>query len=863
MKTAEIRSKFLNFFGAHDHVVKKSFSLIPQDDPTLLFTSAGMAPFKPYFLGLKKDIKRASTCQKCFRTTDIENVGYTARHHTFFEMLGNFSFGDYFKREAIAMAWEFITKELGMDKSRIYITYHHSDLDTRDIWHNEMGVPLDHLKMLGDKDNFWTIGTGPSGPCSEIYVDQGPDVGCGKPDCAPGCDCARFLEFWNLVFTQYDRHEDGSLTELERKNIDTGMGLERLAAIMQGKRDNFENDLFQGIVADVEGLTGHKFDESQKTRTALKVVSDHIRALSFAIADGALPGNEGRGYVLRKILRRASRFGYSYLGQDKPFLYKIVPTVAKIMDHYPEVAENQNHIIRIITSEEERFLQTLKTGSDMLSEYIDRLKHDKQTVLSGEKAFLLHDTYGFPLDLTKEICMEENMSVDENAFNVELEKQRERGRANVVAAYQNFAAINPADYPQTKFTGYETMSDKAKVLDVVENEGKVLVITDVTPFYGESGGQVGDKGVIKCCDAEFTVSNTEKTEGVFMHFGSWKTSKHFAKGDSVEMLVDVKTRKSTMRNHTATHLLQKALQEILGDHVKQAGSYVSPERLRFDFTHFEAIPADVLEKVEKRVNEQILEAHKVHTDVKSYDEAIKTGAMALFGEKYGDVVRIVNVGDYSKEFCGGTHIGNSSEIGLFTIVTEASAAAGVRRIEAVTGASALEKMHELKHFERDMAKALDCDLASSLTKAEKLMADSKELRHEIEKLRKSEAKGKIEAIKSAVKTINGASAFIARADGMSVDEMKEMADELVANTGASTVVLLAAGGDKANFVLKAGADLVKKGVHAGKLIKEIAKVAQGGGGGRPDMASAGGKDPSKIDEALTVGEKLISEALNK
>ena len=861
MKTSEIRSKFLDFFGRHDHVVKKSFSLIPQDDPTLLFTSAGMAPFKPYFLGLKKDIKRASTCQKCFRTTDIENVGYTARHHTFFEMLGNFSFGDYFKKEAIAMAWEFITKELNMPKDRIYITYHNSDLETRDIWHNEMGVPLDHLKMLGDKDNFWTIGIGPSGPCSEIYIDQGPSVGCGKPDCAPGCDCARFLEFWNLVFTQYDRHEDGSLTPLERKNIDTGMGLERLAAIMQGKLDNYENDLFQGIVKEVENLTGHHFNDDTKTRTALKVVSDHIRALSFAIADGALPGNEGRGYVLRKILRRASRFGYSYLGQNKPFLYKVVPTVAKIMDHYPEVSENQDQIVRIISSEEERFLQTLKTGSDMLSEYIESLKHDKKTMLSGEKAFLLHDTYGFPLDLTKEICMENSMTVDEKAFNVELEKQRERGRANVVSAYVNFAAINPADYPETKFTGYETMADKAKVLDIVENDGKTLVITDVTPFYGESGGQVGDKGVIKGGEAEFVVNNTEKTEGVFMHFGSFKTNKHFAKGDEVEMLVDVKLRKATMRNHTATHLLQKALQEIVGSHVKQAGSYVSPERLRFDFTHFESIPADVLEKIENRVNEEILEALKVHTDVKSYDEAIKTGAMALFGEKYGDVVRIVNVGDYSKEFCGGTHIGNSSEIGLFTIVSEASAAAGVRRIEAVTGSAALEKLHELKHFERDIAKTLDCDLNSSITKAEKLMADTKELRHEIEKLRKSEAKGKVESIKNNAKEINGSVLYIGQTDGMSVDEMKEMADELVANSKVPAVVLLAAGGEKANFVLKVAADLVKKGVHAGKLIKEVAKVAQGGGGGRPDMASAGGKDPSKIGEALQVGEKLISEQL--
>lgn len=861
MKTAEIRQKFLDFYGSHGHKVVKSFPLIPQDDPTLLFISAGMAPFKPYFLGLKRDISRATSCQKCFRTTDIENVGYTARHHTFFEMLGNFSFGDYFKKEAIAMAWEFITKVLNMPQDRLYISVHHSDEDALKLWHDGMGVPLDHLVKLGDKDNFWTIGIGPSGPCSEIYIDQGPEIGCGKPDCAPGCDCPRFLEFWNLVFTQYNRAEDGSLSPLERCNIDTGMGLERIAAIMQGKFDNFENDAFTGIVEKVESMTNHKFNESQKIRTAIKVVSDHARALSFALADGALPGNEGRGYVLRKILRRASRFGYSYLGQDKPFLHKLISTVADVMSFYPEVRENTAHIERIVKSEEERFLQTLKTGSDMLNEYLEELKHENKTMLSGEKAFLLHDTYGFPLDLTKEICQEQNLTVDEKAFDDELEKQRERGRANVVAAYVNFSAINPADYTDTKFTGYDTMTDTAKVLDVIKTKDATLVITDKTPFYAEMGGQVGDVGTIFCGNAKFEVTGTSKAENVFMHSGKFTTSETFEKGAEVKLEVNKAVRKAIMRNHTATHILHKALQEILGDHVKQAGSLVSPERLRFDFTHFEAISAETLEQVENRVNEEILEALNVHTDVKSYDEAIKTGATALFGEKYGDTVRIVNVGNYSKEFCGGTHIGNSAEIGLFSITSESSVAAGVRRIEAVTGTAALEELHQMKHFEKNVAKALDCDNKSILQKIEKLNTESRELRKELEQMKKENAKGQVANIQNNAKVVNGVSIIKAKINGMSVDEMKGMADELVGNAGSNIAVLLGTASDKANFVLKVSSDLVKKGVHAGKLIKEIAKIAGGNGGGRPDMASAGGKDANKLEEALNAGEEMIGKAL--
>ena len=863
MKSAIIRQKFLDFFGKKDHNVEKSAPLIPQDDPTLLFISAGMAAFKPYFLGLKTDLNRAASCQKCFRTTDIENVGYTARHHTFFEMLGNFSFGDYFKKDAIAWAWEFITRELSLPKDKLYISVHHSDDEAWNIWNKDIGISTDHLVKLGDKDNFWTIGIGPSGPCSEIYIDQGEELGCKSPDCAPGCDCQRYLEFWNLVFTQYDRAEDGSLTPLERKNIDTGMGLERLAAIMQGKTDNFENDIFTGIVSKTEEITGHKFINSQKDRTALKVVSDHVRALTFAISDGGLPGNEGRGYVLRKILRRASRFGFSYLDQQKPFLHKIVPSVVEIMNDYSEISENQDHVVRIIKNEEERFLQTLKTGSEMLNQYIEKAAKFSDKVLPGQEAFLLHDTYGFPLDLTREICQEQGLKVDEKSFAAELEKQRERGRANVVSAFVNFQSINPGDYPETVFTGYEKMQDKAEVLDIVDEKEQTIIVTDQTPFYAEAGGQIGDNGIISGDKAVFVVETTEKSEGVFLHIGKWKTEEKFAKGDEVELKVDYVSRKATMRNHTSTHLLHKALQEVLGDHVKQAGSYVSPDRLRFDFTHFESISPEDLDKIESRVNQQILEAHEVSKKEMSYDEAVKSGAMALFGEKYGDKVRVVSVGDYSCELCGGTHLDNSAEIGLFAITSEASVAAGVRRIEAVSGAYSLEVIHQLKENQRALTRLLDCDAPGLSQKAKKLIDENKQLRRELDQLRKAQAHGKIDDIKNNVKNISGVDVIIARLDNMNVNELKEICDEIIAQKKENTLVLLARSDEKANFVTKLSKDLVKRGLHAGKLIKEVAKIAGGGGGGRPDMATAGGKDVSKVEEALNKAQELIVAQIEK
>lgn len=860
MNTAAIRRKFLDFFGSYDHHIRESASLVPHDDPTLLFTSAGMAPFKPYFLGLKTDIRRAASCQKCFRTTDIENVGYTARHHTFFEMLGNFSFGDYFKKDAIAWAWEFITKDLNLDVSKLYVSVHHSDDEAREIWLKDIGVPADRIVKLGDKDNFWTIGIGPSGPCSEIYYDQGEELSCGDPKCAPGCDCARYLEFWNLVFTQYNRDQDGNLTPLEKRNIDTGMGLERLASILQGKFDNYENDVFSGIVKHVEEITGFSYGSSAKIKTAIKVTADHVRALAFAIADGALPGNEGRGYVLRKILRRASRFGFSFLAQDKPFLHMMIDPVVEIMHAYKELEENKDHIKAVIKGEEERFLQTLRIGTEILADYIDKTKSASESVLSGENAFLLHDTYGFPLDLTCEICREAGMSVDRAGFDRELEKQRERGRANVVSAFVNYAAFNPGDYPATGFTGYEKFEDTGTVLDIIRSDDETMLITDKTPFYAESGGQTGDSGVISSDGAVFKVRTTEKIDEVFVHIGAFASEKSFSKGESVTMKIDRRLRSATMRNHTATHLLHKTLRNFLGSHVKQAGSLVAPDRLRFDFTHFEALPHDIIAKIEDTVNEKILEGLEVKVSEMKLADAVSGGAMALFGEKYGDIVRMIQVGDYSKELCGGTHLKNSAQIGMFSIVSESSAASGIRRIEAITGEEAYRKFKTWKSDYRNLTEMLECDQSQIVARTEKILSDLKEMKKEFENLRKSQVKGNISAFRARARKIGDVTAILERINGLTMDEMKELSDELLAGSN-KTLALIATDGEKAGFVLKISKDLVERGMNAGKLIREIAKITGGGGGGRPDMATAGGKDLAKLDAAINHAETLFRNSL--
>ncbi|MBF0545450.1 MAG: alanine--tRNA ligase [Candidatus Riflebacteria bacterium] len=858
MKTNEIRKKFLDFFGRQSHVIKDSFSLIPREDPTLLFISAGMAPFKPYFLGQKTDIKRAATCQKCFRTTDIENVGYTARHNTFFEMLGNFSFGDYFKEEAIAWAWEFITKELNLPKDLLHISIHKSDDEAGEIWKKKIGVPAERIVKLGDKDNFWTIGVGPSGPCSEIYIDQGEALSCGKPDCGVGCDCPRYLEFWNLVFTQYNRAEDGTLTPLEKKNIDTGMGLDRLSAIVQGKKDNFENDLFAGIISKAEELTSRKYSEGGKVKIALKVVADHSRALSFAIADGAMPGNEGRSYVLRKILRRASRFGYSYLGQEKPFLHQLIPTITQTMDAYPEVKKSLDHIQKVVSAEEERFLLTLKTGSEILSGFLGTLKNKGTPMLEGSKAFLLHDTYGFPLDLTREICREENIEVDEVAFNAELEKQRERGRANVVSAFASSTAVNPGDYPSTEFVGYEKFEIPAVILDVIEkSKDEVFIISDKTPFYATSGGQIGDTGKIIGSNGVFQVKATEKVDSVVVHKGAFIEGR-LKKGENGKFSIDFENRRAIMRNHTATHLLHKALQNKLGEHVKQAGSLVSPDHLRFDFTHYEAITPETMVEIEKEINKNILANLPVEIIATSFQKAVDNGAMALFGEKYGDVVRMVSIGDYSKELCGGTHLKNSSEVGLFTLVSESSIASGVRRIEALTGANAYASFLDLRGNVEKLSHIIDCNSKNYLEKAEKLVSELKELKHEMDAMKKRELVETAQKSKSSGIKIKEITAFISRNDGITVDEMKSLSDELVGNH-PKTLAVLAGGGEKASFVVKVSKDLVEKGFNAGAMIKQIAKIAGGGGGGKPEIASAGAKDPTKIDEALVFAKKLVED----
>lgn len=860
MKTKQIRQKFLDFFGDKGHCVKRSAPLIPQDDPTLMFISAGMAAFKPWFLGTRTDMKRAASCQKCFRTTDIENVGYTARHHTFFEMLGNFSFGDYFKKEAIIWAWEFVTKEIGLDKDRLYVSIHHTDDEAGEIWHKETKIDKNRIIKLGDKDNFWTIGVGPSGPCSEIYYDQGHEIGCGKPDCAPGCDCDRFLEFWNLVFTQYDRAEDGTLTELTQKNIDTGLGLERLAAIMQGKTDNFNNDLFSQIITKTEQLTKTNLNDNNHVKTALRVVADHTRALCFAITDGAIPGNEGRAYILRKILRRASRFGFSYLNCSSPFLYKIVDTITESMSCYPELKESQKQVELVIKNEEERFLQTLKTGNEILFGLIEELKKKNNDILDGEKAFLLHDTYGFPLDLTCEMCFEQNIKVDTEKFNKMLEQQRERGRANCVSAFINFDAVNAQQYPKTEFTGYDKTQERAKVLDILQNDDKFIIICDKTPFYAESGGQAGDEGTITANDAIFEVTTTEKNQNLHLHYGTWKTANCFKKDDEVCLKVNEKSRKATMRNHTATHLLHTALRQVLGEHVKQAGSYVAPERLRFDFTHFAAMKPEEIEETEKLVNQAILENMKVNTELKSWEKAVSEGAIALFGEKYEDQVRVVSVGDFSCELCGGTHVSNSSEIGLFTITSEASAASGIRRIEAVTGHYTLETLKDLRITQKQLQKILECESKMIPQKTIALIDEIKNLKRKLQKAESSNIKSVVDQVKSKAIQVNDTSIMISRTDGLETEDMKKLSDQLCSESGK--IALLAADNGKAVFVLKMSPDMVKKGLHAGKLVKQVAAIAGGGGGGRPDMATAGGKNVEMIDKALSEAKNIITGALN-
>lgn len=869
----EIREKFLKFFESKGCLRVDSFSLVPKNDASLLLINSGMAPLKPWFTGAEvPPRKRVTTCQKCIRTPDIERVGHTARHGTFFEMLGNFSFGDYFKREAITWAWEFFTKEMQIPVDDIWITVYEEDDEARDIWVNEVGVAPERVVKMGKEDNFWEHGTGPCGPCSEIHIDRGEAFGCGKPDCKLGCDCDRFMEVWNLVFTQFDKDENGNYNRLPNPNIDTGMGLERLAVIMQGVDNLFEVDTVQDVMKHICRIADVTYKQDEKTDVSLRVITDHIRSTVMMVSDGVIPSNEGRGYVLRRLLRRAARHG-KLLGIGHPFLYEVADTVIAASESaYPELAEKREYIKNIVKKEEERFDATIDNGLVVLNDYIAKAKESGRTELTGEEAFKLHDTYGFPLDLTIEIAGESGLSVDTEGFAREMQAQKDTARAarkdgsswDAEQTYQ-FENAEP-----TVFVGYDTLEAEATVVGiVVEDEGisKTIsaeqtgfIVTDKTPFYAEMGGQVGDVGAVLVNGTTVgTVVNTTKTgDGYYMHEVTMCEGE-VNEGDTVTLCVDKAARMAVCRNHTATHILDKALRDVLGSHVAQAGSLVAADRLRFDFSHFEAMTAEQLQKTEDIVNQKILESIDVSVQELPIEEAKKLGAIALFGEKYGDVVRVVSVGDYSVEFCGGTHLTNSAQCGLFKIISEGGVAAGVRRIEAVTGQGVLDYIAHKDEIVAKTAEILRTNEHELAQKAESVMFDMKQSQKQIEAFEAKMASLRAKDVMAGHKTVNGIDVVCAQADGASADALKAMADDIKAKNPNAVVVLASKYEDKITFVAMAGKDALAKGVHAGKIIKDITAVAGGKGGGKPDMAQGGGKDESKIDDALARVDDLIME----
>ncbi len=868
----EIREKFLSFWESKGCLRHDSYSLVPQNDKSLLLIAAGMAPLKPYFSGAEVPPRsRMTTCQKCIRTNDIDNVGHTARHATFFEMLGNFSFGDYFKHESLNWGWEFVTdpKWLGIPKDKIWATVYEDDDEAYDIWKNEIGMPEERIVRLGKDDNFWEIGTGPCGPCSEIYFDRGPEYGCGKPDCKPGCDCDRYMEFWNHVFTQFDRQEDGSYNELEHKNIDTGMGLERMACIMQGVDSIYNIDTMQAILKEVCRLSGVEYADGEKpTDVSIRIITDHIRAVSFMISDGILPSNEGRGYILRRLLRRAARHG-RLLGIKGVFLKdlcdKVIETSGKA---YPELESRRDYIKKIIGIEEEKFAATIDQGSDILASYIEGNKNSGLDSLSGEQAFKLYDTYGFPFELTQEIAEDAGMKVDEEGFRSCMEAQKQLARSarkdDENEGWKDESSMYH-DFPQTDFCGYESLAVNAEVLGIVRgmesmrsaSEGdSVRLVLDRTPFYGEGGGQIGDTGVLDSDGFSAVVTNTTKVGGVYVHHVT-VTAGELSVGDSVTACVDVRRRHAIARNHTATHLLQKALRTVLGDHVEQAGSLVTEESLRFDFTHFEALSSEQIAEVEDIVNSEILKFTNVETRVMPIDEAKKLGAMMLFGEKYGDEVRVVSVPDFSMEFCGGTHVANIGQIGSFRILSEGGVAAGVRRIEAVTGAAVKEALSEDDELLGAIAASLKTNRASLRQKAESVAEELRALRKEVEQLRSESLASGAGDLMSEAKDINGIRLITKVFENSSMDDLRSISDNIKAKEKSVIMVLAAAGGGKTAMMVSVTDDLVGKGYHAGNMIKELAKVCGGGGGGKADMAQAGAKDASKLPEAFALAESML------
>ncbi|HBL4886039.1 TPA: alanine--tRNA ligase [Clostridioides difficile] len=867
----EIRSKFLEFFESKGHYVANSYSLVPNNDKSLLLINSGMAPLKNYFSGVEVPPSvRMCTSQKCIRTGDIENVGITARHATFFEMMGNFSFGDYFKRESIKWGWEFVTEWLNIPEDKIWVTVYEEDDDSYDIWAKEMNFPEERMVRLGKDDNFWEIGTGPCGPCSEIYFDRGEEYGCDNPDCKPGCDCDRYLEFWNHVFTQFDRDEEGKYSLLENKNIDTGMGLERMGCIMQGVDTIFEVDTIKSILEAVEKLTGVKYGENPKNDISIRIITDHIRAVTFLVSDGVLPSNEGRGYVLRRLLRRAARHG-KLLGVKELFLQKLIDEVIKVNDKaYPVLVEKESYIKKVVGIEEEKFNETIDQGTEILNSYIEVLKNEGKTVLSGQEAFKLYDTYGFPIDLTKEILEEEHLSVDEEAFNEEMEKQKERARN----ARGNMDGESWKEDPLSKlestvdstFNGYSEIYGEGTIEAIVKDDelvqsaeegDKVSIVLDNTTFYPEGGGQVGDCGLITNENLVLEVLNTKKgANNSIKHIGIIKSGR-ISNGDKVKTLVDRETRMSAARNHSATHLLHKALREVLGEHVNQAGSLVTPERLRFDITHFEAISNEELKVIEEKVNNVILSSLDIKCDIMNIKEAKEKGATALFGEKYGDEVRVVSMGDYSTELCGGTHLTNTSQVGMFKILSEGGVAAGVRRIEAITGKAVYEYLKERDGIISEVCVNLKSKEDNLIQRISSLLEENKNLSKELHDMKAKMSLQSVDSIFDSKVEVNGVNLITNKFEGMDMDTLRETADNLRDKLGSGVVVLANVVDDKVNFVVTATKDVLDKGIHSGNIVREVAKIAGGKGGGRPNMAQAGASDVSKVDQALSYASEVI------
>nr|WP_288305337.1 alanine--tRNA ligase [uncultured Romboutsia sp.] len=869
----EIRSKFLKFFESKDHYLKESASLVPQNDKSLLLINSGMAPLKNYFAGVEVPPSvRMTTCQKCIRTGDIENVGKTARHGTFFEMLGNFSFGDYFKEQSISWGWEFVTQHLNIPEEKVWVTVYEEDDEAFGIWENQIKIPKERIVRLGKDDNFWEIGIGPCGPCSELYFDRGEEYGCDNPDCKPGCDCDRYLEFWNHVFTQFNRDEEGNYGQLEHKNIDTGMGLERMACIMQGVDTIFDVDTIKHILNTVEKMANVEYGKGGKTDVSIRIITDHIRAVSFLVADGVLPSNEGRGYVLRRLLRRAARHG-KLLGIKENFLYKLVDEVIKVSgEAYPELVEKESYIKKVIRIEEEKFNETIEQGMEILASYIVDLKKNGETTLSGENAFKLYDTYGFPIDLTQEILEEEHLSIDEEAFNEEMNKQRERARS----ARGNMDGESWKEDPLSKldssvastFEGYFELENSGIIKAIVkDNElvdsavagDKVIVVLDKTTFYPEGGGQAGDAGLLvnKNEDIVVEVIDTKKgANNTIKHIGIVKSGM-INTGEKLSTIVDKEIRMASARNHSATHLLHKALKEVLGEHVNQAGSLVTSERLRFDVTHFEAITKEELKVIEEKVNDVILESLNITCENMSINDAKNKGAMALFGEKYGDEVRVVSMGDYSIELCGGTHLTNTSQIGMFKILSEGGVAAGVRRIEAITGRAVYNYLKEKEEIISNVCSNLKTKEDSLSQKVTSLIEENKSLSKELHDMKTKMSLQAVDSVLDSKLDVNGVNLVTTKFEGMDMNTLKEVADNLRDKLVSGVVVLANTTDDKLNLVATATKDAVDKGVHCGNIVKSIAQIAGGKGGGRPNMAQAGAPDVSKVDEALNHASEVL------